>query len=54
MSSQSHLDALIQRHRTLDEQIADKCLRPGADSTELHNLKAEKLRLKDEIEVLRT
>jgi hypothetical protein len=54
MSLQSHLDSLHERHRNLDEQIAEISRRPKFDGDELRRLKVEKLRLKEEIERVRT
>jgi hypothetical protein len=54
MSLQSHLDALKQRHASLEMRIADEDQRPRPDSDALARLKLEKLRIKEEMERLRT
>ena len=54
MSLQSHLEALRERHAFLETRIADEDQRPRPDAEALTRLKLEKLRLKDEIERLRT
>ena len=45
----AHTQALSSRHASLDEAIAAENARPNPDPTRLKALKAEKLRLKDEI-----
>ena len=54
MSLQSHIAALKERHAFLETRIADEDQRPRPDSDALTRLKLEKLRLKDEMERLRT
>jgi hypothetical protein len=54
MSLNSRLDALKERHASLETQIFDEDQRPRPDSEALMRLKVEKLRLKEEIERLRT
>lgn len=54
MSLQARLDALKERHAILDDQIADEDRRPRPDEDHLSQLKLEKLRLKEEIERLKT
>ncbi len=53
MSLQTHLDALKERHASLETRIADEDQRPRPDSDVLMRLKLEKLRVKEEIERLR-
>jgi hypothetical protein len=53
MSLQAHLDALKERHAALELRISDEDQRPMPDSEELHRLKIEKLRVKEEMERLR-
>ena len=53
MSLQSRLESLMERHAVLESQIHAEDNRPRPDEETLHRLKAEKLRLKDEIERLR-
>ncbi len=54
MTVQAHLDALKERHAALELRIADEDQRPRPDSETLTRLKIEKLRVKEEIERLRT
>ena len=54
MSLQAHLDALRERHAALELRIADEDQRPRPDSDTLKRLKIEKLRVKEEMERLRT
>jgi hypothetical protein len=54
MSLNTHLDALKERHASLETRILDEDNRPRPDSEALMRLKLEKLRLKDEMERLRT
>lgn len=54
MTAQARLDALKERHAQLEMRIADEDQRPRPDSDTLMRLKIEKLRVKEEIERLRT
>jgi len=54
MSLQGHLDTLKERHAALELRIADEGQRPRPDSETLTRLKVEKLRVKEEMERLRT
>lgn len=54
MQTDAHINALSQKHAALDEKIHMEENRPAPDSTILHELKKEKLILKDEIERLNT
>ena len=54
MSLQARLDALKERHAALEQRIADEDQRPRPDSEALKRLKVEKLRVKEEMERLRT
>ncbi len=54
MSLQSHIEALKERHANLDTRITEEDHRPRPDDGELFRLKLEKLRLKEEMERLRT
>ncbi|MEX2629463.1 MAG: YdcH family protein [Tistlia sp.] len=49
MSLQDHVIALRAKHADLEQQIEKESLRPHPDENALHNLKREKLRIKDEI-----
>jgi hypothetical protein len=53
MSLQTRLDALRERHASLESRIMDEDQRPRPDSQTLTRLKIEKLRVKEEIERLR-
>ena len=54
MSLQSHLSALKDRHATLETRIAEEDQRPRPDADTLSRLKREKLRVKEEMERLRS
>lgn len=54
MSLNTRLDALKERHASLETKIFDEDHRPQPDTEALMRLKLEKLRLKDEMERLRT
>lgn len=54
MSLQSHLEALQGKHASLESQIATEDQRPMPDEAALLRLKREKLRLKEEMERLKT
>jgi hypothetical protein len=54
MSLNTRLDALKERHASLETRIFDEDQRPRPDSEALMRLKIEKLRLKEEMEKLRT
>jgi len=54
MSQQAHLDALKERHTALEMRIVDEDQRPRPDSDTLMRLKLEKLRIKEEMERLRS
>lgn len=54
MNLQSRLEALKGRHASLESQIADEDRRPQPDMAALSRLKLEKLRLKEEMERIRT
>jgi hypothetical protein len=53
MSQQARLDALRERHETLEARILDEDQRPRPDSEALTRLKIEKLHVKEEMERLR-
>ncbi len=52
MSYSTRLDALKQRHASLESRIHDEDIRPRPDTTTLTRLKLEKLHLKEEMEKL--
>jgi hypothetical protein len=49
MHAKAHIDALSRKHAALDEKIHTEETRPAPDSTLLHELKKEKLVIKDEM-----
>jgi hypothetical protein len=53
MSLNARLDALQQRHSSLESRILDEDHRPQPDAETLARLKIEKLQLKDEMERIR-
>ena len=53
MAIQARIRELGNRHQTLERAIEDEMSRPSADNTRLRELKRQKLRLKEEMEVLR-
>jgi hypothetical protein len=54
MSLNARLDALKERHASLEMRIVDEDQRPRPDSDTLMRLKIEKLHVKEEMEKLRT
>jgi len=53
-TQQPRLNSLQDRHASLDRQLAQEGQRPAPDAATLAKLKVAKLRLKEEIERLRT
>ena len=53
MNLPSHLEALKDRHASLESKIADEDHRPRPDDEVLLRMKVEKLRLKEEMERLK-
>ena len=53
MTIEARIRELGSRHQTLDRAIDDENRRPGGDSLRVHELKRQKLKLKEQIEVLR-
>ena len=49
MSVNAHLSELSEKHRTIDQKIAEEMTRPAANSDQIAKWKHEKLKLKDEI-----
>ncbi len=49
MSQQDHIEALRDKHATLEQAIDQENTRPHPDQDALHDLKRQKLRIKDEI-----
>ncbi|GBR08129.1 YdcH family protein [Acetobacter oeni] len=54
MSKQSRIESLHRRHSTLDAKIHDEGHRPMPDQRVLMSLKLQKLRVKEEMDRLRT
>jgi hypothetical protein len=54
MAEAARIRSLEERHATLEARIAEEGGRPRPDDLELVRLKREKLRLKEEMEKLRT
>ena len=54
MSLQSRIESLRSRHANLETRITEEGSRPRPDVSRLAQLKVEKLRLKEEMERLRT
>ena len=54
MSIEAHLESLERKHGFLETKISERMSQPAPDQVELTQLKREKLRLKEEIERLRT
>ena len=49
---EAHLSALEAKHAGLEAQIEEENQRPAPDTTTLHRLKKEKLKIKEEMEGL--
>ena len=47
MSLQEHKDTLVSKHAALEQAIEEENNRPHPDEIRLHELKREKLRVKD-------
>ncbi len=54
MAMKAHLDTLTQRHQELEAAIASEMKHPSHDDTRINELKRLKLRIKDQIQSLRT
>lgn len=52
MSTLSHIEALQDKHAQLEKTIEREQLRPDPDEVRIHELKREKLKIKDEINAL--
>ncbi|ASK90057.1 YdcH family protein [Sphingorhabdus sp. SMR4y] len=46
---QDHMSALREKHEALERKINEEETRPLPDTIRIHNLKKEKLRLKEEL-----
>jgi hypothetical protein len=53
MAIEARIRELDSRHETLERAIADENNRPACDELRLRELKRRKLKLKEEMEVLR-
>ena len=53
MAVEARIRELGSRHQTLDKTIEEEARRPSADSVRVNELKRQKLRVKEQIEVLR-
>ena len=54
MAIESRIRELGSRHENLDRSIQEETKRPASDATRLRELKRQKLRLKEQIEGLRS
>jgi len=54
MAVEARIRELGSRHHSLDVAIQDELRRPAADDTRLKELKRQKLKLKEEMEALRS
>jgi hypothetical protein len=54
MAIEARLRELGVKHQTLERAIQDEISRPAADAIRIRELKRQKLRLKEEMESLRT
>lgn len=49
MNAEPHLESLKVKHADLEAKIADEERRPHPDDDVIHDLKKQKLRIKDEL-----
>jgi hypothetical protein len=54
MAIEARIRELGARHQTLERAIHDELSRPAADEMRLRDLKRQKLKLKEEMETLRS
>lgn len=54
MALEGHIDELSAKHRKLEELIGEELTHPDWDEVRVAALKKEKLRIKDELERLRS
>ena len=54
MSLAAHIAELSEKHRVLETRIQEELSRPGSDDSHIAKLKKEKLRIKDEMNKLKT
>ncbi len=53
MSLKNRIEELTRRHASLEDKISQEQKRPAYDVTEIKDLKRQKLKLKEEIGMLR-
>lgn len=49
MALVAHIAELTEKHKLLERRIEEAVSRPSSDDLEIHRMKLEKLKLKDEI-----
>jgi hypothetical protein len=49
MALAAHIAELAEKHRLLERKIEEEVARPGSDDIEIHRMKLEKLKIKDQI-----
>ncbi|MCF6199400.1 MAG: DUF465 domain-containing protein [Hyphomicrobiaceae bacterium] len=54
MSLDAHIVELTDKHRELDRRIEKEETQPGSDELSIHELKKQKLQLKDKMEKLKS
>jgi hypothetical protein len=54
MTIEAHIETLEKKHGVLEEQLHSAMLHPSTADTEIAELKRQKLRVKDQIERLRS
>ena len=54
MAIEARIRELGSRHQNLDRAITDELRRPSSDSLRLHDLKRRKLKLKEEMDLLKS
>lgn len=54
MTIQAHLESLAKKHGALEERLHDALTSPSVDDREIAEIKRSKLRIKDEMERLRS
>jgi hypothetical protein len=54
MAVEARLRELGSRHQNLDRAITEELRRPSSDSLRLHELKRQKLKLKEQMDLLRS
>ena len=54
MALQGHIEELSEKHKKLEERIHDEMAHPDWNEAQVSALKKEKLRIKDELERLKS